>query len=74
MKKIQKKHIIHYFAKNVITVIALVMVWRGVWYVLDGIDYWLFDGYSAWTGLLGIILGVAILYMPDHDLKEIEKL
>ncbi len=74
MKKIQRKHIINYFAKNVITVIALVMVWRGVWYVLDGIDYWLFDEYSAWTGLLGIIIGVTILYMPDHDLKEIEKL
>ncbi len=71
---IQRKNIIHYFAKNIITVIALVMVWRGVWYVLDGIDSWLFDGYSAWTGLLGIITGVLILYIPDHDLKEIEKL
>lgn len=75
MKKIKKRdHIIQYFAKNIITVIALVMVWRGVWYILDGIDVWLFGSYDAWTGLLGTIIGVAILYLPDHDLKEIEKL
>lgn len=72
MKK--RKDIINYFAKNIITVIALVMVWRGVWYVLDGIDTLLFGLYNHWTGLLGIILGVIILYLPDSDLKEIEKL
>ncbi len=70
----ERKNIIKYFAKNVIVVIALVMVWRGVWYVLDGIDYWLFGEYNHWTGLLGIILGIIILYIPDDDLKEIEKL
>ncbi|MEN9921602.1 MAG: hypothetical protein RLZZ517_580 [Candidatus Parcubacteria bacterium] len=70
----QKRNIIRYFGKNVITVIALVLVWRGVWYVLDGIDYWFFGGYNAWTGLIGILVGVLILYIPDKDLKEIEKL
>ena len=70
----ERKNIIRYLAKNVTVVIALVMVWRGVWYVLDGIDYWLFGEYNEWTGLLGIILGIIILYLPDDDLKEIEKL
>lgn len=74
MKKIKRKNILKYFAKNISVVIALVMVWRGVWYVLDGIDVLLFGLYNHWTGLLGIILGVIILYTPDHDLKEIEKL
>ena len=50
------------------------MVWRGVWYVLDGFDYLLFGEYNAWTGLIGIVIGLMILYFPDHDLKEIEKL
>ncbi len=70
----KRKDIIHYFAKNIIVVIALVMVWRGVWYVLDGIDVWLFGEYNAWTGFFGILIGLCILYIPDHDLKEIEKL
>ena len=72
MKKTQ--NIINYFAKNIIIVIGLVMVWRGVWYVLDGIDIALFGQYNHWTGLLGIVVGVAILYIPDKDLKEIQKL
>lgn len=71
---LKNKNIIQYFAKNILTVIALVMVWRGVWYVLDGFDVWLFGQYNMWTGLLGIIIGLIILYIPDNDLKEIEKL
>lgn len=75
MKKIKKrKNVIQYFAKNIIVVVALVMIWRGVWYILDGIDIWLFGDYGAWTGFIGIVLGLAILYLPDNDLKEIEKL
>lgn len=74
MKKIKRKNILRYFAKNISVVIALVMVWRGVWYILDEIDIMLFGLYNHWTGLLGIILGIIILYTPDHDLKEIEKL
>jgi hypothetical protein len=74
MKKRKRKDILRYFAKNITVVIGLVMVWRGVWYVLDGIDTMLFGLYNHWTGLLGIILGVTILYLPDEDLKEIEKL
>ena len=50
------------------------MIWRGVWYVLDHIDVLLFGQYNHWTGLLGIALGVLLLYWPDRDLKEIEKL
>jgi uncharacterized membrane protein HdeD (DUF308 family) len=70
----KRKNITAYFAKNITVVIALVMVWRGVWYILDSIDTWLFGSYNHWTGLLGIVIGIAILYMPDKDLKEIEKL
>jgi hypothetical protein len=36
--------VIRYFAKNVSIVIGLVMIWRGIWYVLDSLDALLFDG------------------------------
>jgi hypothetical protein len=65
---------IKYFAKNILTVIGLVLVWRGVWYVLDGLDKFLCGGSHFWTALIGIIIGLLILYIPDKDLKEIEKL
>lgn len=65
---------IRYLTKNIGIVIGLVLVWRGIWYVLDALDLWLFNGSHAWTALLGIVLGLMILYLPDKDLKEIEKL
>jgi len=65
---------VSYFIKNISVVIGLVLIWRGIWYVLDGIDRIFFDGSHLWTALLGVILGLIILYVPDKDLKEIEKL
>ncbi len=63
-----------YFLRNIYIVVGLVLVWRGIWYVLDGLDLYIF-GKSHWiTGLGGIVLGVVLLYLPDHDLKEIQKL
>ncbi len=63
-----------YLAKNISIAIGLVLVWRGIWYVLDGVDKWLFDGSHTWTAVFGIFVGLVILYLPDKDLKEIEKL
>ena len=65
---------IHYLTKNLFVVIGLVLIWRGIWYVLDAVDIWFFSGSHAWTALGGIVLGLIILYVPDRDLKEIEKL
>lgn len=66
--------IIAYFAKNFSIVVALVLIWRGIWYVLDEFDIMLFSGSHMLTAIGGIVLGLAILYFPDKDLKEIEKL
>lgn len=69
-----KKNIIAYFVKNISTVIALVLIWRGIWYVLDGIDAIIFNNNHIFSAVGGIVLGLLILYLPDKDLKEIEKL
>jgi len=63
-----------YIAKNLFTVLGLVLVWRGVWYILDGLDYVIFGDVHIWSAIIGTILGLLILYLPDKDLKEIEKL
>jgi len=63
-----------YLAKNISIVIGLVLIWRGIWYILDWFDKQLFDGSHAWTAFGGIVIGLIILYLPDKDLKEIEKL
>jgi len=65
---------LRYFAKNISVVVGLVLIWRGIWHVLDELDILFFEGAHLYTALGGIIVGLAILYIPDRDLKEIEKL
>ena len=65
---------VRYFSRNIITVIGLVLIWRGIWYLLDFVDLQIFQGQHVFSALGGIILGLLILYLPDKDLKEIEKL
>lgn len=71
---IQKGNIIKYFAHNLAIVIGLVLVWRGIWHILDVVDLVAFEGNPLYTAIGGIAIGLAILYFPDKDLKELEKL
>ena len=68
------KKLFQYFAKNIFVAIGLVLIWRGIWSLLDALDYWLFGGNHVWSAVIGIVVGLLILYLPDKDLKEIEKL
>lgn len=64
-----------YFFKNLGTIVGIVLIWRGIWHVLDAIDIALIgDETHLVTAILGIAVGFLILYIPDRDLKEIEKL
>lgn len=71
---INKNITLRHLAKDISIVVGLVLIWRGIWHVLDNIDVWFFSGSHFWTALFGIIIGLLILYLPDKDLKEIEKL
>ena len=70
----KKRNLYLYFIKNFTIVMALVLIWRGIWYSLDGIDKIFFDNNHTYLAIGGIIIGVVLLYLPDKDLKEIEKL
>lgn len=75
MKKRSKKHLtLSYLATILSIVVGLVLIWRGIWYILDWADIEFFGGSREWTALGGIVLGMLILYLPDKDLKEIQKL
>ncbi len=70
----KRKNTLKYFTKNILVVIGIVLVWRGVWNLLDYVDVWIFGESHFWTALGGTIIGLLILYLPDKDLKEIEKI
>lgn len=69
-----EKFTLSFLAKNLGIVIGLVLVWRGVWHILDGVDMYVLDGNQMITAFGGIIIGLLMLYLPDKDLKEISKL
>jgi len=60
--------------KSLSVVIGVVMIWRGIWHVLDRIDVAVFRGEGLYTALGGILVGLVILYLPDGDVKELDKL
>lgn len=70
----EHKLTLSYLTKNLSIVVGLVLVWRGIWHILDGVDIYLLDGNKMITAIGGVIIGLLILYLPDKDLKEIQKL
>ncbi len=63
-----------YFVRTLSIIVGLVLIWRGIWHVLDVVEVKYFGGELFWTGIAGIVIGSLLLYLPDRDLKEIEKL
>lgn len=60
--------------RNFSVVVGIILIWRGLWLLLDFIDIRIFGGSHAITALGGILLGLLILYLPDRDLKELGRL
>jgi len=54
--------------------IGILLIWRGLWYMLDYVDRVIFNGNNIFTVVGGVVIGIVILYLPDHDLKELGKL
>lgn len=52
---------------------GLILLWRGIWHGADTLETF-FESSPAVGALVSVIVGLGILYLPDHDLKEIEKL
>lgn len=60
--------------RSFLVAVAIILIWRGTWYLLDMVDRYLFGGNHIFSAIGGVIAGVIILYLPDHDLKELAKL
>ena len=63
-----------YFIRNINVVIGLVLIWRGIWHRLDILEAMIGIDHTLLAALVGIIIGIIVLYAPDHDLKELQKL
>ncbi len=70
----KKRETMRQLGRDISIVVGVVLVWRGIWYVVDELDRIFFGGTHIILALAGIGIGLLILYLPDHDLKEFKEL
>lgn len=61
---------LHPTVNAIIVVFGIIMVWRGVWALLD---IHLFPGSPTFSALLSIGLGALVLYLDDFSLKDLKR-
>lgn len=71
MSLFKKQNPLHKNLHHASKVLGVVLVWRGVWVLLDLLDQTLFGGIHVWSAIVGIIFGVIVLYVPDKKIEEI---
>jgi len=55
---------------SLIIVVAIIMLWRGVWGLLD---IYLFPDMPALSSLVSISMGILILYLNDFHLDNLRR-
>ena len=60
--------------ESILVMIGVVLVWRGMWLILDSIDIYIFGGTHIITGIIGVVLGFTILYYLDDELEGLSRL
>lgn len=71
MTKRNRHGLFKHVVRGLLKVSAVVLIWRGVWLGMDALDTVIFGGSHGWTALGGAVLGFLILYLPDHDIREV---
>jgi hypothetical protein len=71
MPKKPVRHHLHHCAKSLGCVTGVVLIWSGIGIFLDYVQTLFFIGREPLLGVLAIIGGVLILYLPDKDLDEL---
>lgn len=70
----RKRPALKILMRQFLIAVGVLLIWRSLWHALDYVDIHVFQGNGAVTIIGGLILGIMILYLPDHDLKELGKL
>lgn len=57
--------------ESVMMIIGAILIWRGIWVLLDRFDNLFFEGNHIWSSLIGIVIGVVFVYLADRDLEDV---
>lgn len=60
----------HPHANSIVLIVAIIMLWRGVWGLLDT---YFFPGSPTFSYLVSVGLGVLILYLDDFSINNLKR-
>ncbi len=65
------RHVIkrHQLSYSILSVVAIIMVWRGTWHLLDR---FLFPQNELWSDIISVALGLFLLFIDDFKLEELQ--
>jgi len=66
------RHFVKRIAGSMYVVIGVVLIWRGVWILLDKLDFLVFQEHETLVlAAISILAGLLLLYLHDHKLDEL---
>lgn len=66
-KSKKAKNTFFYNVRVFLLIIAVIMIWRGIWNFLD--SYFLPDNYVL-SNILTIVIGLIIIFVNDYELED----
>lgn len=66
-----KPSLLKVLRESLLMILGAILIWRGVWILLDLFDNRFLGGTHVWSSLVGIILGVIMVYFADRDLEDV---
>ncbi len=68
--KLQALKTLHPTANALVIIFAIIMVWRGIWGLLD---IYFFPGYPTFSHVTCLLIGAGILYMDDFRIDNLKR-
>jgi hypothetical protein len=53
---------------KILLVVGVIFIWRGIWNFMD--TYFLPENFVV-SNIIGIVIGLALIYLPDDDFDEL---
>ncbi len=57
--------------ESVLALVGAVLIWRGIWVLLERFDARFFGGNHVLSALIGITIGVIMIYFADKDIEDL---
>ncbi len=70
VKRKRKQQHVQFSLHMIFDLVALVLIWRGIWNLAD--EY-LFPGLGDLSNVVGIVMGLLFLFVNDHLFGEYKK-